>query len=75
MAACGTVSCSRATVSGSRFLGVTIDKRVEAFMKSPDVVWFNSTFLKAHEKGWPLRPFENPEAIITGMRETFRTLR
>jgi hypothetical protein len=60
MAACGTASCSSATVSGSRFLGVSTDKRVEAFMKSPDAVWFNSTFLKAHEKG-PLRPFENPE--------------
>jgi hypothetical protein len=43
---------------------VITDKRVEAFTKSPDAAWFNSTFLKAHEKGGHFAPFENPEAII-----------
>jgi pimeloyl-ACP methyl ester carboxylesterase len=55
--------------------GVTTNKRVEAFSKSPDAAWFNSIFLKAHEKGGHFAPFENPEAIITDIRETFRALR
>jgi len=55
--------------------GVTTDKRAEAFMKSPDAAWFNSPFLKAHEKSGHFAPFENPEAIIADIRETFRTLR
>ena len=55
--------------------GVTTDKRVEAFTKSPDAARFNSTFLKAHEKGGHFVPFENPEAILADIRETFRTMR
>ena len=44
MAASGTAPCFIATVSGSRFLGISTDQRVEAFLKSPDTVWFNWTF-------------------------------
>jgi hypothetical protein len=54
---------------------MTTDRRVEAFKKSPDAAWFNSIFLKAHEKGGPFAPFENPTAVIADIRETFRTLR
>ena len=54
---------------------MTTDKRVEAFTRSPDAAWFNSTFLKAHEKGGHFVPFENPEAILADIRETFRTMR
>jgi pimeloyl-ACP methyl ester carboxylesterase len=75
MAACGTASYSSATVSGSRFLGVTTDQRVEAFLKSADAVWFNTILLKAYEKGGHFVPFENPEAIIADIRETFQMLR
>jgi pimeloyl-ACP methyl ester carboxylesterase len=55
--------------------GVTTDKRVEAFTKSPDAAWFNPIYLKAYENGGHFAPFENPNAIIADIRETFRTLR
>jgi pimeloyl-ACP methyl ester carboxylesterase len=55
--------------------GVTTNKRVEAFTKSPDAAWFNAIFLKAYEKGGHFAPFENSEAIIADIRETFRMLR
>ncbi len=54
---------------------MTTDKRVEAFLKSADAVWFNTILLKAHEKGGHFVPFENPEAIIADIRETFQMLR
>ena len=41
----------------------------------PELAWFNSIFLKAHEKGGHFAPFESPNAIIADIRETFRTLR
>ena len=55
--------------------GVTTDKRVEAFLKSPDAVRFNTILLQTHENRGHFVPFENPEAIITDIRETFRTLK
>jgi pimeloyl-ACP methyl ester carboxylesterase len=54
--------------------GVTTDQRVEAFKKSPDAAWYNAVHLKAYEKGGHFAPFENPEAIIVDIRETFRRL-
>jgi pimeloyl-ACP methyl ester carboxylesterase len=55
--------------------GVTTDQRVEAFKKSPDAAWYNAVFLKAYETGGHFAPFENPEAIIADIRETFRPLK
>jgi len=55
--------------------GVTTEQRVEAFAKSPDAAWFNSVFLNAHEKGGHFAPFENPEAVVSDIRRTFRALR
>jgi hypothetical protein len=54
---------------------VATEKRVDAFVRSPDAAWFNSVFLKAHEKGGHFAPFENPDAVVSDIRETFRALR
>ncbi len=55
--------------------GVTTENRVQAFLNSPDANWFNTVYLKAHEKGGHFTPWENPEAVIEDIRATFRKLR
>ena len=54
--------------------GVTTENRVQAFLNSPDASWFNTVYLKAHEKGGHFTPWENPEAVIEDIRATFRKL-
>jgi hypothetical protein len=44
--------------------GVTTDKRVQAFLNSPDASWFNTVYLQAHEHGGHFMAWENPDAII-----------
>jgi len=34
--------------------------------------WYNTIYAKAHSKGGHFGPWENPEAFIEGIRETFR---
>jgi pimeloyl-ACP methyl ester carboxylesterase len=55
--------------------GVTTETRVEAYRKGPDAAWFNTVYLKAHEKGGHFAAFENPDAVIGDIRAMFRTLR
>jgi len=55
--------------------GVTTETRVEAYRKGPDAAWFNTAYLKAHEKGGHFAAFENPDAVIADIRATFRMLR
>jgi len=37
--------------------------------------WFNVVYAKAHERGGHFGPWENPNAFVEGIRETFRILR
>lgn len=55
--------------------GVCTADRVAAFEKSPQASFFNTTYLKAHERGGHFTPWENPEAVIEDIRATFRPLR
>ena len=55
--------------------GVITANRVEAFRKSADAAWFNTTYINAHEKGGHFAPYENPGAVISDIRATFRLLR
>ena len=55
--------------------GVTTANRVEAYRKSADAAWLNTTYINAHEKGGHFAPYENPGAVISDIRATFRPLR
>jgi pimeloyl-ACP methyl ester carboxylesterase len=55
--------------------GVTTATRVEAFLASPEGGWYDIRYAKAYEKGGHFAAFERPDAMIDGIRETFRPLR
>ena len=55
--------------------GVPTEKRVEAWIKSPDSAWFNSIYLNAHEDGGHFAAYENPGAVVEDIRATFRKIR
>jgi pimeloyl-ACP methyl ester carboxylesterase len=53
----------------------TPEERMAAFENGPMRPWFNPVNIKVHQKGGHFGPWENPEAFITDIRETFRGLR
>jgi pimeloyl-ACP methyl ester carboxylesterase len=55
--------------------GTDATTRVEYFENGPTRDFFNPIYAKAHAKGGHFVPWENPEAYIEGVRETFRQLR
>jgi hypothetical protein len=55
--------------------GVTVENRVESFMNGPMRPLYDVVYAKAHEKGGHFGPWENPDAVIEGIRDTFRGLR
>lgn len=55
--------------------GVTLANRVESFANGPIGPLYNVVYAKAHEKGGHFAAWENPEAVIEGIRGTFRGLR
>jgi pimeloyl-ACP methyl ester carboxylesterase len=55
--------------------GVTVESRVDFFMNGPMRSQFNVVYAKAFEKGGHFAPWENPDAVIEGVRDTFRELR
>ncbi len=55
--------------------GVTVETRVESFMNGPMRPLYDVVYAKAHEKGGHFGPWENPDAFIEGIRDTFRGLR
>jgi pimeloyl-ACP methyl ester carboxylesterase len=56
--------------------GLATDKRIDAFMNNPDqLTWYRPVHLGAHEVGGHFGPWENPEAVVSDIRETFRQLR
>ena len=50
----------------------TVENRVAMFNDGPTAAWYNTIYAKAHSKGGHFGPWENPEAFIEGIRETFR---
>ena len=48
------------------------ENRVAIFKNGPTAEWYNTIYAKAHSKGGHFGPWENPEAFIEGIRETFR---
>jgi hypothetical protein len=55
--------------------GVTMQNRVDVFKNGPMGPMFNPIYAKAHAKGGHFVAWENPDAMIEGIRETFRGLR
>ncbi|MFF0967265.1 epoxide hydrolase family protein [Streptomyces sp. NPDC003703] len=53
----------------------TTEERVAAFENGPSRPWFNPVNVKAHAEGGHFGPWENPDAFVTDIRETFRNLR
>ncbi|XUL90308.1 epoxide hydrolase family protein [Streptomyces galilaeus] len=53
----------------------TPEERIAAFENGPTRPWFNPVNVKAHQKGGHFGPWENPDAFLTDIRETFRKLR
>lgn len=55
--------------------GETVATRVDSFRKGPLAPLFNTVYAKAHEGGGHFAPWENPAAVIEGLRDMFRPLR
>src|SRR5258707_10870458 len=55
--------------------GATVENRVDIFRNGFTGGWFNTVYAKAHERGGHFGPWENPDAFIEGIRETFRLVR
>ena len=55
--------------------GATVENRVDIFRNGFAGGWFNTVYAKAHERGGHFGPWENPDAVIEGIRETFRLVR
>ncbi|GGT10175.1 epoxide hydrolase family protein [Streptomyces chromofuscus] len=53
----------------------TPEERIAAFENGPTRPWFNPVNVNVHHQGGHFGPWENPEAFITDIRETFRKLR
>jgi pimeloyl-ACP methyl ester carboxylesterase len=53
----------------------TIENRVDIFKNGPLAGQFNTIYAKAFQKGGHFGPWENPEAFIEGIRDTFRLLK
>ena len=55
--------------------GVTMENRLQVFKSGPMGPMFNTIYAKAHEKGGHFAAWVNPDAMIEGVRETFRRFR
>jgi len=53
----------------------TADNRVGMFKNGPMADMFNTVYAKAFKKGGHFGPWENPEAFIEGIRDTFKLLK
>jgi hypothetical protein len=53
----------------------TPEERIAAFKGSPMGPWYNPVHINVHQNGGHFGPWENPEAFIADIRETFRPLR
>lgn len=55
--------------------GETVQTRVDSFLKGELSALFNPVYAQAHAEGGHFAPWENPQAVIEGIRATFRDLR
>ena len=55
--------------------GATVENRVDLFKSGSSASWFNVVYAKAHGKGGHFGPWENPDAFVEGIRDTFRIIR
>jgi pimeloyl-ACP methyl ester carboxylesterase len=63
-------------LAGDRYPpGTTAATRIAAFTEGPTASRYNTTYTQVDPVGGHFGHFENPDAVITGIRETFRTLR
>jgi pimeloyl-ACP methyl ester carboxylesterase len=53
----------------------TIENRVDMFKNGPLAKYYNTVYAKTFEDGGHFGPWENPEAFIEGIRETFEIIR
>jgi hypothetical protein len=53
----------------------TPEERIAAFKNSPVGAWFNPVHISVHQTGGHFGPWENPQAFITDIRDTFSPLR
>lgn len=53
----------------------TPEERIAAFENGPTRGFFNPVHVNAHYKGGHFVHYENPEALVGDVRETFRKLR
>jgi pimeloyl-ACP methyl ester carboxylesterase len=63
-------------LAGDRYPpGSDVANREAIFENGPTRHWYNPVCVKAHQKGGHFVPWENPEAFVDDVRETFRGLR
>lgn len=53
----------------------TVENRVDFFKNGPMAAQFNTVQAKAYQKGGHFGPWENPNAFIEGIRDTFRMVK
>jgi microsomal epoxide hydrolase len=62
-------------LAGENLPGTTTDQRIEMFRSSPQAEHYNIHLIRGHEAGGHFAHFENPQACIDDIRDTFRELR
>lgn len=62
-------------LGGENPAGISTDRRVDAFLAGPRSGFFNTVYLKAHERGGHFGYYENPAAVVDDLRAMFRPLR
>jgi pimeloyl-ACP methyl ester carboxylesterase len=55
--------------------GADAANRVALFENGPTREWFNPVLVEVSPRGGHFTPVENPDAVVAGIRKTFRALR
>jgi pimeloyl-ACP methyl ester carboxylesterase len=55
--------------------GATLQTRVDVFKNGPMAPMYNVVYAKAHAEGGHFAAWENPDAMVEGIRQTFRDVR
>jgi pimeloyl-ACP methyl ester carboxylesterase len=55
--------------------GAGVANRVALFENGPTREWFNPVLVEVSPRGGHFTPLENPDAVVAGIRKTFRALR
>jgi pimeloyl-ACP methyl ester carboxylesterase len=62
-------------LGGENAPGMTTEQRIAGFKGSPRAAHYNIHLIKGHDRGGHFAHYENPEACVADIRETFRDLR